>query len=74
MLGREPDIFIPSDREIPRAVNEGVPIVLARPESESAVAFGTLAEMYTGKSSSTVATPTVEKRSSLFSRRAGKKV
>ena len=28
VLGREPDIFIPSDREIPRAVNEGVPIVL----------------------------------------------
>jgi len=73
VLGREPDIFIPSDREIPRAVNEGVPIVLARPDSESSVAFGALAEMYTGKSSSTIATPTVEKRSSLFSRRAGKK-
>ena len=26
VLGREPDILIPSDREIPRAVNEGVPI------------------------------------------------
>jgi len=73
VLGREPDIFVPSDREIPRAVNEGVPIVLARPESESALAFGALADMYTGISSSTVATPTVEKRSSLFSRRAGKK-
>ena len=35
VLGREPDIFIPSDREIPRAVNEGVPIVLARPESDA---------------------------------------
>ena len=27
VLGREPDVFIPSDREIPRSVNEGVPIV-----------------------------------------------
>ena len=31
VLGREPDIFIPSDREIPRAVNEGVPIVPRAP-------------------------------------------
>ena len=25
VLGREPDIYVPRDREIPRAVNEGVP-------------------------------------------------
>ena len=36
VLGREPDIFIPSDREIPRAVNEGVPITLSRPQSDAA--------------------------------------
>ncbi len=36
VLGREPDIFVPSDREIPRAVNEGVPIVTSRPDSEAA--------------------------------------
>ena len=74
VLGREPDIFIPSDREIPRAVNEGVPIVLARPDSESAVAFGALADIYAGASPSVLTNPTAEKRSSLFSRRAGKKV
>ncbi len=74
VLGREPDIFIPSDREIPRAVNEGVPIVLARPDSESSLAFRALADLLAGTSSSTVATHPVEKRTSIFSRRAGKKV
>jgi pilus assembly protein CpaE len=45
VLGREPDIYVPSDREIPRAVNEGVPIVLSRPDSEAAQAFGQLADL-----------------------------
>ena len=48
VLGQTPDIFVPSDREIPRAVNEGVPIVTARPQSESAEAFRALAGMFTG--------------------------
>ena len=43
VLGREPDVYIPSDREIPRAVNEGVPIVLSRPQSFAASAFHDLA-------------------------------
>ena len=46
MLGREPDIFIPSDREIPRAVNEGVPITLSRPQSYAAAAFRDLAALF----------------------------
>jgi MinD-like ATPase involved in chromosome partitioning or flagellar assembly len=46
VLGREPDIFIPSDREIPRAVNEGVPIVLSRPQSFAASAFHDLAGLF----------------------------
>mgnify|MGYP000624981877 CR=1 FL=1 len=48
VLGREPDIFVSSDREIPRAVNEGVPIVLARPQSDPAAAFRDLASQITG--------------------------
>jgi pilus assembly protein CpaE len=43
VLGREPDILIPSDREIPRAVNEGVPITIAKPASDAATAFRQLA-------------------------------
>jgi Flp pilus assembly CpaE family ATPase len=46
VLGREPDVMIPSDREIPRAVNEGVPITLAKPSSETAAAFRKLASFY----------------------------
>lgn len=48
VLGRTPDVFIPSDREIPRTVNEGIPIVVARPQSEPAEAYGRLAELLAG--------------------------
>lgn len=48
VLGRAPDVLIPSDREIPRTVNEGIPIVIARPQSEPAEAFGKLAELLAG--------------------------
>jgi pilus assembly protein CpaE len=48
VLGREPDVYVPSDREIPRAVNEGEPIVQSRPESEAAAAFRSLAVLYAG--------------------------
>jgi pilus assembly protein CpaE len=50
VLGRTPDVFIPSDREIPRTVNEGIPIVVARPQSEPAEAFGRLADLLAGPS------------------------
>jgi pilus assembly protein CpaE len=43
IMGREPDIFVPSDRDIPRAVNEGIPILIAKPQSEASVAFRELA-------------------------------
>jgi pilus assembly protein CpaE len=46
IVGRAPDVFVPSDRDIPRSVNEGTPISLAKPRSEAARAFRTLAEMY----------------------------
>ena len=49
VLGRTPDVFIPSDREIPRTVNEGIPIVVARPQSEPAEAFGRLAGLLLGE-------------------------
>jgi pilus assembly protein CpaE len=48
VLGRTPDVLIPSDREIPRTVNEGIPIVLARPQSEPAEAFAQLADILAG--------------------------
>ncbi len=48
VLGRTPDVFVPSDREIPRTVNEGIPIVIARPQSEPAEAFRRLADLLSG--------------------------
>ena len=34
VLGTKPDVLVPSDREIPRAVNEGRPIVTVDPQSD----------------------------------------
>ena len=46
IVGRGPDVSIPSDREIPRSINEGTPIVAARPSSGAAKAFRALADRY----------------------------
>jgi pilus assembly protein CpaE len=46
IVGRGPDVSVPSDREIPRSVNEGTPIVAARQNSGAAKAFRTLADRY----------------------------
>jgi pilus assembly protein CpaE len=46
ILGREPDVLVPSQREIPRSITEGVPIVTSWPGSAAAKAFKGLAELY----------------------------
>jgi pilus assembly protein CpaE len=46
IVGRDPDVMIPSDREIPRALNEGQPIVVAKGDSDAAHAFAILAGHY----------------------------
>ena len=46
IVDRSPDVCIPSDREIPRAVNEGTPIVAVKPGSGAAKAFRDLADRY----------------------------
>jgi len=46
IMGREPDILVPSDRDIPRAVNEGKPILLSKPQSEASQAFRKLAAQF----------------------------
>jgi pilus assembly protein CpaE len=45
ILGRRPDVLIPSDREIPRAVNEGQPILAARPHSDASDGFRKLSSL-----------------------------
>jgi pilus assembly protein CpaE len=46
ILGRKPDVFVPSDRQIPRATTDGEPIVVANVRSEPARAFHALADLY----------------------------
>ena len=46
ITGMKPNILVPSDREIPCSINEGVPIVLAKQRSDAAHAFHALAHMY----------------------------
>jgi len=48
VMGRRPDVMVPSDREIPRSVNEGMPIVATKARSEAAKAFQRLASLYDG--------------------------
>ena len=46
VVGHMPDVFVPSDRDIPRSINEGLPIVMAKDKSEAARAFRKLASLY----------------------------
>jgi pilus assembly protein CpaE len=46
IVGRAPDVMVPSEREITRSVNEGTPIVLSNRDSDAAKAFRKLAELY----------------------------
>ncbi|HEX5196625.1 MAG TPA: AAA family ATPase [Gaiellales bacterium] len=46
IVGRTPDVFIPSDRNIPRSVNEGSPISVSEPKSDAAKAFVALTDRY----------------------------
>jgi pilus assembly protein CpaE len=46
VLGRVPDVMVPSDREIPRALNAGAPITMAKPESDAARAYVKLAKVF----------------------------
>ena len=67
IMGREPDIFVPSDRDIPRAVNEGTPILVAKPQSEASAAFRELAASFVH---SDAELPGARSRRRLFGRRA----
>jgi pilus assembly protein CpaE len=69
VLGRPPDVLVPSDREIPRSVNEGVPIVTTQPESVAAVAFRELAAFYTDVEIPDPVAPARAQRRGVFGRR-----
>ena len=46
IIGRVPDVFVPSDREIARSVNEGASITMSAPRSPAARAFQLLATTF----------------------------
>src|SRR5919199_51237 len=46
VIGRRPDVLVPSHRDIARSVNEGSPVVASRPRSDAARAFAGLAASY----------------------------
>jgi pilus assembly protein CpaE len=51
IVGRKPQIRVPSDVEITRSVNDGRPIVIGRPKSEGAQAFRKLADVFLARAS-----------------------
>jgi len=46
IVGRKPEVRIPSDVEVTRSVNDGRPIVLSRPKAEAAQSFRRLADVF----------------------------
>jgi pilus assembly protein CpaE len=58
VLGREPDVLVPSQREIVRSVNAGEPITMSARRSEPAKAFRALAERYIATRSTDEPAPT----------------
>ena len=46
ILGRKPEVLVPSDRAIPRSITDATPIVVASPKSGAAQAFRDLANLY----------------------------
>jgi pilus assembly protein CpaE len=69
IMGREPDVMVPSDRNITRAVNQGEPIVSLEPRSEAARAFRALAQLYMWAREPQTAQPPLERWRSTRKRR-----
>jgi pilus assembly protein CpaE len=46
IVGRKPEVRVPSDVEVTRSVNDGRPIVLSRPKSEAAQSYRRLADIF----------------------------
>ena len=46
VLGRVPDVLVPSSRDVVRSVNAGTPIVMSAPRSDAGKAYRGLAELF----------------------------
>jgi pilus assembly protein CpaE len=60
IIGRRPEVFVPSDRQIPISVNDGTPITMQDERSEPARAFKKLAELYPAQEEREQPTPATE--------------
>jgi pilus assembly protein CpaE len=56
IIGRSPQVMVPSDRQIPISVNEGTPIVIHEERSDAARAFQKLATHYTDQEAAILTT------------------
>jgi Flp pilus assembly CpaE family ATPase len=55
VLGRAPDVLVPSDRVVPRSINEGAPVVVSKKRSPVAAAYRSLAAIYVADATAAVA-------------------
>lgn len=69
LLGREPDIRVPSDRAITRSVNEATPVVLGKQSPEARKAFEALAARFVPGAPSPSAESKAPRRRGWFRRR-----
>jgi pilus assembly protein CpaE len=46
IVGRHPDVLVPSDRDVPRSINEGIPIISGKTRSGVAAAYRELIQVY----------------------------
>jgi pilus assembly protein CpaE len=71
LLGRVPDVLVPSDRAIPRAITAGKTIVEQEPRSGAGQAFSTLAKHFLSEAEAAeaAAVPTTEQQAGTTGRR-----
>ena len=70
IIGRSPDVLVPSHRDIARSINAGNPISLGDPRSEAARSFRSLAAIYRPASDRSEESPKRRRRRRLFGRRS----
>ena len=66
IIGRAPDVLVPSHRDVVRSVNEGAPIVQGRPRTEVAQSFRALADLYLGTPRARAAAPAAAEEACLM--------
>jgi len=68
IIGRAPDVLVPSDRNITRSVNQGEPIALQHRRSDAARSFHALAGLYIADEESSNGANRARRRRRLFRR------